>query len=462
MSTTEPLLGVPSTCAAGLSGLDRAAKTWWQRVMQARHGLDQRLRGDVTVGLISLVLVAIAGLAVNTLVGRYYPPEVLGQFSQIFALYALVAQLAAAGCQYSAVKFVAEAHGDVRREALVVVSGLAVTLVTSTVASMAFWGIRQPLADLMRSEPLAVGLAWITPALFMFTINKVAMAVFNGQRRMRLYAGLQAARPVLLMIALGVAVTARVPGPQLPVIFIVAEGLLLMACAIPLLGPLRTVYRMGNEAREVWSHARSHLSFGLRSVLSGVLLQLNTRIDVLMLGLWTTDHVVGLYALAATFSEGLSQLPLLFRRNFNPLLAQLSAGNKTAELQRLIHDGKRYVMLIVGAITILCVALFPAWISLATGRLNEYWSSWPMLAILAVGVAGSAGSVAFRQLLLQAGYPGTYTGVLVACCAVNAAINVLLIPLWGGCGAAVATTLAMLASVLVMRQIIRRTLCVHV
>ena len=72
-------------------------------------------------------------MAVNTLVGRYYPPEVLGQFSQIFALYALAAQLAAAGCQYSAVKFVAEAHGDVKREALVIVSGLAVTLVTGSV-----------------------------------------------------------------------------------------------------------------------------------------------------------------------------------------------------------------------------------------------------------------------------------------------------------------------------------------
>ena len=51
-----------------------------------------------------------------------------------------------------------------------------------------------------------------------------------------------------------------------------------------------------------------HLNFGVKGFLSGALAEVNTRVDVILLGLYTNFTIVGIYTFAATFAEGFSQI----------------------------------------------------------------------------------------------------------------------------------------------------------
>jgi O-antigen/teichoic acid export membrane protein len=62
----------------------------------------------------------------------------------------------------------------------------------------------------------------------------------------------------------------------------------------------------------------------MKSFFSNVLLQMNTRIDVLVLGLFWSDHIVGIYSFAATLAEGVYQLLVVLRTNYNPMLVRLT------------------------------------------------------------------------------------------------------------------------------------------
>ena len=53
--------------------------------------------------------------------------------------------------------------------------------------------------------------------------------------------------------------------------------------------------------------------------MSGILTEVNTRVDILVLGYFHGDTLVGVYSFAAILAEGFSQLPMVVRRSIDPL-----------------------------------------------------------------------------------------------------------------------------------------------
>lgn len=415
-------------------------------------GLSPRMRADISWGVVGLAVLGVSGFALNVVIARFYNVAVLGAFSQVFAVYVLFAQFAAVGCQYSCVKFIAEYAEDEAERDTVITAAFVLVAVTAATATLLFWLSRGWVAAALDSPAVAVGMAWAAPGLFCFAINKVAMAVVNGQRRMRLYATLQALRPLLLVAGTATAVLGAFPPASLPVVFTVSEGVVLLVGIMILGGHLR---RGSPDRISFW--VQHHLSFGARTMASGVLLQLNTRVDVLMLALFAADTTVGIYAMAAGLAEGLAQLPIIFRRNFNPLLAQLAARGDRSAMEDFVWRGKRVVFQVVAAVALPAVLVYPWAVRLMTGH-NSYDSSWPIFVVLVGGIVTASRSIALRQILLQGGHPGVYSLMILSLCLINAIGNLMLIPLAGALGAAMGTTLAMLASVVVLRWVVARAM----
>lgn len=98
---------------------------------------------------------------------------------------------------------------------------------------------------------------------------------------------------------------------------------------------------------------------------------------------------------------------------------------------------------------------------LLTGR-AEYRAAAPLYLILMAGITVASGYVPFGLLLVNGGFPGVQSLMVVLIVLTNTLGNFILIPFWGSIGAAVATTLANILSVVLLKFFARRCLCVSV
>ena len=63
----------------------------------------------------------------------------------------------------------------------------------------------------------------------------------------------------------------------------------------------------------------NHLRYGRSVVISGLSLELNARVDVLVLGGFLSSSYVGLYSFVAMLIEGFYQLIIVVKNFLNPL-----------------------------------------------------------------------------------------------------------------------------------------------
>ena len=66
-----------------------------------------------------------------------------------------------------------------------------------------------------------------------------------------------------------------------------------------------------------------HLSFGSRALFSGIFLEINSRVDILVLAYFLDDSSVGIYSCFAVIGEGIYNLFVVIKNNFSPKLVKL-------------------------------------------------------------------------------------------------------------------------------------------
>jgi O-antigen/teichoic acid export membrane protein len=335
-------------------------------------------------------------------------------------------------------------------------SALVLSGVLAGLVSLAALGLRGLLGWALASRDVATAVTYAIPGLFLFAVNKVLLAALNGYRLMKSYAVFEALRYLLMLGILVGLMAFRRPARELPLLLSGAEALLLLAL-VPF--SLRHFSLVAPNGWEGW--ARRHLVFGLKAFPSGVLTAANTRVDVLLLGILTSDAVVGVYSLAALVAEGVLQLPAAIRTNLNPVIAKLCSGGELRELERVVRRGIRMFYWIMAAILVVVAASFPLASSVLLG--GQYFAaSWPILCVLLIGIAASGGYLPFMMLLVQGGYPGLQTLLLTAIAVTSIGLNTLLIPFWGMYGAAAATALTSVLGATYLRWVVRRHMAIHI
>lgn len=414
-----------------------------------------RMSRDVRWNIASLGIVGIGGILLNLLIADQYGAATLGVFNQVFAAYIFFSQFAAGGVHLSALRAVAQAHRPAARR-VTTSAAVMLTLALSLLFAGAFYFSREPIAWALRSPDVAIGMAWATIGLFCFAMNKTLLGVVNGRRQMRLYAVAQALRTIVMLAALLVLIHRGAPGAQAPLVFTVAEVVLLaMLTAVT----ARDWFAPWDQRWRAW--VRRHFRFGLRSAGSGIMLELNTRVDVLMLGLLTSDAVVGVYSFAAMLVEGIGQLPIVARTNVNPLLARHLKSRDLPSLDALIRRTRKLTFFAMLAVGVVAVAAYPLGLRIVTDR-AAFSESWPIFAILMAGLVGSAAWIPLNQILLQGGRPATHTLMSLLIVVANIILNAALIPALGGYGAAIATATAFLIGAALVRWLAWQCLQVRV
>ncbi len=420
-------------------------------MMQTSSTLTRKFQVDTLWNVGSLAVLAGSGILLNVVIARGVGAEALGVFNQVFAIYIFLSQLSVGGIHLSVLKQISHHVDDPARCARITVSALTACAALSTLFALLTYGLGGLAGRLLDSPGVATGLLWIAPGLIFFALNKVLLNAVNGAAAMRAYAVFQAARFVLIVAGVVAMIGAGLPGAYLAASLTVAEAVLtpcLLVYVERRLWPLRL-----SSHRQRW--LREHLSFGARGFLSGALGEINTRVDILVLGLFTSDVLVGVYSFAAILAEGFSQLPIVLRRNVDPLLGAAFASNDRQRIERHARDLRRVFYPAMAVIGVLAVVVYPVLLKWLVGD-AEFAASSRVFTVLMIGVVINAGYRPFLGILLQSGHPGRHTLLVATLVTANLLGNVLLIPWLGLEGAAIATALVFVLEAVLIKLVAAR------
>lgn len=399
--------------------------------------------------LVPVILLGGVGLGLNFLIGAWWGPAALGVFNQVTTSFFVFSVIAAGGLQYSVLRSVAEVAEDREKVAATAVGALIPTLLLSTMCAFAYVLISGFIAHWLDSDGVAIGMRVAGPGLIFFALNKVLLGIVNGLRRMRAFAMYTSLRYVLIAIGLVLARVYDVDSNQLGGIWTFAEGVLFFVLLVELVMTVAVT-----KARGWIAAARAHIVYGSRGVLATLAFEANSKLDVWMLGVALSDKAVGIYSLASALWEGVIQLSVVVQNNLNPVIARDLAANRTSEVERIVRDTRRWFVPLFVAACVIAAACYPFVVPWLIGN-QEFVAGAAPFAILLAGAALCSAYLPFNTVLLMAGLPGAQTMFVLSMLLVNFVTNLVLVPLLGTVGAAIASAFALATSSLLLRYLVR-------
>lgn len=420
--------------------------------MNLRGFLENRFNRDAVWLAGSFGTLAICGVILNVVIIDKLGNEALGIFNLVYAFYVILSQVAAGGLNFSALAYISRNRDNAPVCAAITASALLVGVFLGFPVCTLAYLFRGVAGRLMDNADVSSGLALAIPGIFFFGLNRILLYVLNGWRSMRAFSIYNSARYVLIIVFVLILIRLGFAATYIPAALSLTEIVLLVVLLLDVnirLFPLWHVPGM-------WHWMRRHFSFGVRSAISGLLFQINTRINVLILGFFLTEDRVGLYSFAAFLAEGLLQLVLVFRRNIDPIMGECFAQNDFERLLRIARRVKRTFYPIMTVAALLVAGVFPVVFRNRFASLEDMQASWTVFGILMAGVVLSSGYRPLLGLLLQGERPGVHSLFALTVVCVNFVVNVALTAAFGIFGAAAATAGILVFEVALLRMLAKK------
>lgn len=416
-----------------------------------QHPKLSKLDSDLLFNLLGFGFLALSGILINLTLAIFRGTEALGVFNQAFAIHLIVSQLSVGGLQFSTLKQISEEQDSPKQACSSLLSALILVTPISIIVCSLVFSYSEHLGNLLESTEVSKGINYLLLGLFFFPINKVLLMSVNGLRNMRAYALFNSGRYLLILVSLLILILNDFSNAELLMSLSITEVSLFIAYAVYL--PV-FLFR-GNLALPTLGKILAHISFGARAIFSGLLIELNTRIDILMLGAFLTDSKVGIYSFAATIAEGFKQLPSILRWNLDPIFGNMMANNRTSGISGLVRETKRKYFPYFCFFCLTAILCYP-FVLFLIGISSNFSDSWAVFGILLIAIAISTLYTPFSGILFQGGRPGTQSLITLATVSFNIIANILLIPVFGIYGAAIATAFTFILDALLIAYTTKR------
>jgi len=417
-----------------------------------KTNLSNKIKTDALWNTLSFGVTGLCGILVLLIIMKVYDSTVLGIFNLFYAIYILLSQFVGGGIHFSVLKNVAQFSENNEKIQIILSAGMVSTLLVSSSILFIIYLSRGAFRIFFDDKYIAGHIFLIFPALFFLAINKVLLAFHNACRRMVAFAIFSGFRPILWILSLFGFVFLSIAPYKIAVIFSFSEFTLFI-----LLLTYSFKYFDFRISKDIFSWIKSHILFGFKAVLGSIFIDINTRVDVMMLGIFTSDRFVGIYSAAAMVAEGFNQFSVVFRAIINPLVTTYKFNRSKAELANLIMKGRNLFFKIkvpLGFLLILCFPLFIRFLHLNP----EYSQAWLPFLILMIGSLIRSGYAPFLMIFNQTGYPGIQSILYLLIFLTNFFLNFIFIPFWGMLGAAVATSISYVSLVFYLKVLALRKL----
>lgn len=409
-------------------------------------GSEGRSGSLARAGAISIAIKVVnvsLGLLAAMIMARILGPSVYGEYVYVFALVSIVAIPAQLGLPNLVVRETVIAKAECNPARILGVWGWAhraVALVSLVViALMLVLMLVFPSRDLRLTT-----LLWALPLVPLIALGNIRGAALRGLGKVNLgQMPEMVLRPVLFLLALVLAWLMLDSGRLGATGTIQLQGL---AAAIAFgLGSLWLLRNRPSGTRPERIPADVHRRWLRASVVLGLVAGLqtfNANADLVMLGLMRENDEVGIYKIASTVGAVASFVLMSLNMVIMPRCVSLLTAGETEALQHLVRRTAQASF--VAALTSILVVL--VWGEFLLGLLfgANFRAAYPALLVLMSGHAVSAFFGPLTLLLNMANLEReTLVGVVIGAMT-NILANLLLVPHFGGLGAALATTSSIL------------------
>lgn len=409
------------------------------------------LAGGVTGASIGLVLAAV--------VSRHLGADGAGAYFLVVAVFMIVSNVAELGADTGLVRFVSAARATGRPQLaphLLQIALRPVVLVgAGAVGAAAVWAVVVPVE--LAGLPSWFVVAAVAAAV-LASLIAVLLAVARGLGDVAAYPVLQnIALPVLRLVAVVAVVLAGGGAISIVVAWVAPVPVVLAICVVVVIAllarsagsarpaPMPALERR-RAAREFWSFSGAR---GL-SAAAEILLEWS---DVILVGILASPESAGVYAVVTRCARAGEIVQQAARIAVGPQISAALARGATAEAGRL-YGGVTAAIIWLSWPFYLVVAIFADALLSVFGQGFERGAV--ALAVLsgAMALAAAAGTV--QTILLMGGRSRWQLADKSVALVINIGLNVVLVPVWGIEGAAVAWAVTILVdTALVVHQVQR-------
>ena len=408
---------------------------------------------DVQWAFISIVTASLAHFILRIILGRELGPDGLGVYTLAFTIYLFGVQFAAFGIGAALTKYVAEFLDDQVAIRNYVSSGMTSSIITGALMGVVLFLLAPYIATSFFHVPELEPLVQLTALCYPFiAIQKAVLGTLNGFRRMHLYALLDIAQNVIVVVTSIALVLLFEMGVMGAVIGFIGPTIL-----VSVLSPVLIRECIGLDA-SLWNTMalRATTIFGFYIVLGNSISFLNTNVDSIMIGYYLNPAEVGIYAVAALLAQTLTLIPGAVQRVTAPATARLYGKGDVEAIREIITSTMKKAFLVSAVIALVLVIFGQFFISLFLTP--EFLSAYVPLLVLLIGHTIFAPFMAIGSTLASIGKVNIPFRIHLICGVLNIVLNVLLIPLFGIVGAAASTTITHIANFAIHMAVIKRVL----
>lgn len=222
---------------------------------------------------------------------------------------------------------------------------------------------------------------------------------------------------------------------HLPIIFAILGlgfGSVVNSC-IALWG-LSRVQQLQGEYQKAELPVRTLVSEAVPFALAGIFARGYSYLDLLILGSYANFAIAGTYSIANKLTFVFQFIPLSLSAALYPAFSKLLGNADQKQARELWHSSERYVLLAAGLIILILISLR---VEILGFFGKEHVNATSVLILLAISLAFSFMSYPVGALLNASGLQKLQTIAMGCTLAINACLNVVLIPRFGAIGAAV-------------------------
>lgn len=406
----------------------------------------------IILNYVSLAIMALSGLLINYIIARYYNSSTLGLYTEAYAWYMILSQIAVWGLHMAILKYIPETE-DINEKESIMDNAIILSVATSGITILL-----SLIVILFIDIEWGKALLGAVLGLGFYSINKILLNFLNAINKMAIYAFIQMVRYSLLCILISIIATLEGDGNSLTLIFPLTEFIV----SVILHFVVGNIRRSHINAKPRWDICKKLLLFGTKILPSNMVLELNSKVDIVCLGFFIKDTAaIGVYSFAILFTDGMYQLYITLRRILNPHIAKNNAdGELKNYLFFLNNKSKKY--LDVFSLLGLCIVILVYYLicRLIVGR--EYSIGLIYILIIGLSIVITGKQIILGDILAQTGFPLEESKLNTITVLFNFVLNLFLILTIGIKGAAIGTALSYICFAILLKRMCRARVSINI
>lgn len=377
-----------------------------------------RFAGDTGWSVASSFFLMLAGFLITVVLGTLLGEAGLGVYTLVATIYMFAGTVGMVGIPLSLTKYTAEFYEDQEKSTQYYGASLVIVFVATTAVGVLLFILRGVLGQLFDMAELAKLLPVVAVGVPFYGVNKIAMARMNGLRQMRTLAISESLR-YIVMIVLTLIWNGWLRGGVSAAVWILT---LTEVVLFPVIWVLTRLHRsvslsfLSTRIRELgW--------VGSQLVLSRIIAELNTRLNVLLMGAFLTKAEIGMYSYALMLANSLSVLPTALLKVTGPAMTEMYARKQTESLERLTNQAMLISAFLLTLIAVPIIMFFSQITNLLYPTQPGFLGAETVFAILAAGQVFRGIALAVSPIFIAVNRPDVPMKMSIARLAANAGVT---------------------------------------